>query len=64
MLRGTCLFVFLYACGWVHFYLLRAFTFSWVVARAHTGIVYYYCCYRLVFLPAGPWLEGLYIYLF
>lgn len=28
------------------------FTFSWVAARTHTGIVYYYC-YRLVFYRPG-----------
>lgn len=59
MLRGTCLFVFLYACGWVHFYLLHAFTFSWVVTRALFIIIaIVWCFYR----PGLGWRDYIFIY--
>lgn len=63
MLRGTCLFVFLYACGWVHFYLLHTLLFfGWqpehILASFIIIIAIVWCFYR----PGLGWRDYIFIY--
>lgn len=64
MLRGTCLFVFLYACGWVLYYLLHVCLFFTFFLGGSQNTYWYRLLLLLLsfgVLPAGIWLEGLYI---